>query len=308
MTAITNDEESLTGLQELEPSPVEDSPTETKESYFPSASTPSPPPEPLRRSTTLGLSGHTPVYWLSRIHRYSTYPLTLYAAFHVTNTAIIPLATKSIAASDTYLLLTRPYYQSFPLEPLLIVLPLAAHIGSGLALRIYRRRQNLQRYGAESRKDRRNVPWPPISGTSKLGYLLMPLITGHAFINRVIPLYHAGGSSGIGLEYVSHGFAKFPAVSFAGFGALVAAGVLHITWGWAKWLGWTPNQVTEHGEHGQMLKKRRWYGINAASAFVTAVWIAGGLGVVGRAGPAGGWVGREYDELFQHIPILGRWM
>lgn len=163
-------------------------------------------------------------------------------------------------------------------------------------------------YGAETRKDNRKIAWPKVSGSSKLGYLLIPLLAGHSFINRGIPLKVQGGSSSINLSYVSHAFAKYPVVSFAGFSALITIGVWHSVWGWAKWMGWTPTQVTQGGEEGRLDRKKRWYIINAVSAVVAGLWMAGGLGVVGRGGEATGWVGREYDELYKSIPLVGRWM
>lgn len=52
----------------------------------------------------------------------------------------------------------------------------------------------------------------------------------------------------------------------------------------------------DEGRH--LSKKRRWYGINAVSAVVTGLWLAGSLGIVGRGGKTGGWIGREFDELY----------
>ncbi|KAJ9621220.1 hypothetical protein H2203_007272 [Taxawa tesnikishii (nom. ined.)] len=313
---------SFQELQELEPSPVDDSPSDTRDSYFPSSEpeqqqqqqqqqdgASDPRPTPLKRSSTLGLNSHSPVWYLTRIQKYSSYAFSVFAAFHITNTSLIPLATRSVSASEPYLLLTRPYYQSWPLaEPFVVALPLLAHVGSGIALRLYRRKQSLEWSGAETRRDKRQVPWPKVSGTSKLGYVLTPLVLGHAFVNRVLPLWKEGGSSSINLSYVSHAFARHPAVSFVGFAALIAAGAWHTVWGWAKWWNLAPAQVTMGGVEGQVTRKRRWYAVNAVSALVAALWMAGGLGVVGRGGRVDGWVGREYDELYQSIPIVGRWM
>ncbi len=310
-------------LAELDPSPVEESPIIFSKEPD---SSPSPPILPLySRKSTSSLGGHGVAYYrlfsshtrtdsypetltVARVQKYSSYAFTVFAALHITNTSIIPLATRSIPASDTYLLLTRPYYQSFPFEPLLVVGPLVLHVASGVALRLYRRSQNLKRYGAESRRDRRLIAWPALSGTSALGYILLPLVSGHAFINRVLPLWIEGGSSSIGLGYVSHAFARHPVVSFIGFGALVGVAAWHTVWGWGKWIGFSPAQVTEGGIYGQLRRKRRWYALNSASLAVTALWLAGGFGIVGRAGEVPGWVGREYDELYQRIPIIGAWM
>lgn len=321
--------ESLESLTEVEPSPVDDTPLENSEGYFPvpseaEKSTP-------HRTTGVGLSGsHGPVYyrtdaqtlwpvtgaeWLTentvmRIQRYSSYAFSVFATMHITNTAIIPLITQSVPAASKYLLLTRPYYQSFPLEPLLIGLPLMAHIGSGIALRVYRRQQAVKRAGAENREEKRKVPYPKVSAISALGYAFVPLVVGHELINRWTPLRVQGSSASIGLEYVSHAFHREPLISTLGFTALITVGAWHITWGWAKWLGLTPAQVTSASQPGekQRIQKRRWYGVHAVSALVAGLWLAGGLGVVGRGGEAKGWVGREYDELYKQVPIIGRWL
>ncbi len=228
---------------------------------------------------------------------------------HVANNSIIPLLTRSVPASEPYLLLTRPYYQSALTEPLVVVLPLFAHILSGVALRAYRRVQLARRYGADSRDDRRRLAWPKLSGTSLLGYVLTPFVLGHAFVNRVLPLWVDGSSAGIGLSYVSHGFAKDPATSFVGYTVLIAVASTHLVWGWAKWLGYTPDQTTDpFGANRVRSRKRRWYVINGLSALLAGLWLAGGLGIVGRAGEVGGWVGRSYDELYRRIPIIGRWL
>ncbi|MCJ1308799.1 hypothetical protein MMC25_002454 [Agyrium rufum] len=303
-------------MQELEPSPVEETPAEIPENggYFPldkksgeAQLDPSTPPN--RYSSLLGLSGHSTTWWLTRIQRYSSYTFTAFMTMHITNTSLIPLATRSVAASDTYLLLTRPYYQSPLMEPLLIIIPAIAHVASGLALRLYRRRQSVLRYGAESKADRDQIPWPKVSGISKLGYVLQPLLLAHVFVNRLLPLLEEGGSSGVGLQYVAHGFAKHPALSFATYIGLVGVGTAHVTWGFAKYFGWTPEQSTgEDGSDRDLQKKRRWYTINGIAATLAAVWMAGGLGVIGRGGPAAGWVGRGFDQLYRKIPIVGRWM
>ncbi|KAF2871937.1 hypothetical protein BDV95DRAFT_493248 [Massariosphaeria phaeospora] len=296
-----DNDDNITGLLEVEPSPVAETPAEFKEAYFPPQQQQQP-----QRTSTLGLSSHGPAYWLVRAQKYSSYAFTVFAASHIANVALIPLATRSVVESNRYLLLTRPYYQSALTEPIVVSLPLAVHIVSGIALRLYRRRQALTRYGAETQRDRKTIPWPAVSGTSALGYALVPLAGFHFWSTRILPMYMHGDNSLISLSYISHGFWRHPLVSFAGFTALVGIGTWHITWGWAKWLGLSPTQVKESESRRNLIKKRRWYGINAVSALVTALWLAGGLGIVGRGGKTDGWIGREFDQLYDTMPILGR--
>ena len=131
------------------------------------------------------------------------------------------------------------------------------------------------------------------------------------FVNRLLPLWVEGGSSGVGLQYVAHGFAKHPIVAFGGYAVLVGVGSAHFVWGAAKWMGWAPSQG-KRGEEGggerAVRAKRRWYGINGVVALLAGLWMAGGLGVVGRGGKMGGWVGKGYDELYRRTPVVGAWM
>ncbi|MCJ1439698.1 MAG: hypothetical protein MMC23_000179 [Stictis urceolatum] len=291
-------------MHEITPSPIEDTPTPSSTKTFNFSPSPSSPPS---RPTTLGLSGHGAVWWLSRIQRYSSYTFSAFLAAHAVNTGLIPLVTKSVPASDTYLLLTRPYYQSFPLEPLLLTLPLAAHLVAGLALRLHRRRTLLRASGAETSTERQSIPWPKLSGTSALGYALTPLVLAHAFVNRGLPLLKEGGSSGVGLGFVSHGFAKHPVLAWGVYSVLLGVGVGHVVWGWARWMGVDGRGGRDSGEREGRRKLAR-YVVNGVWVALAGVWAAGGLGVVGRAGAAGGWKGREWDEIYRAIPVVGGWL
>ncbi|KAF2236143.1 hypothetical protein EV356DRAFT_575355 [Viridothelium virens] len=308
------DEESAFVLQQVEPSPVEETPIDSADGdYFTTSSNsaPSSKHNPTRSDTsTLGLGNHSLKYYLLRTQKYSTYAFSLFTTFHLTNTALLPLLTRSLPPCEPYLLLTRPYYQSPLAEPVLITLPLLLHLTSGVALRLLRRHRQVQNFGAETRAERKQLRWPPVSGTSMLGFALVPLVAAHAALNRGVPLAVAGGSSDVGLGYVGHGFARLPGVSWVAYAALIGVGVWHAVWGWARWLGWTPGQVGggDGAEERALRRKRRWYSVNGVAAVVAGVWAAGGLGVVGRGGLVGGWLGKEYDELYRHIPLLGRWV
>lgn len=248
---------------------------------------------------------------VSRVQRYSSYVFAGFLGMHITNTSLIPLATRSIPASDSYLLLTRPYYQSPLFEPLVVLAPAALHVASGLGLRLLRRRQNLRWYGGEhlERAERRSISWPKVSGTSALGMLLAPAILAHGFVNRAIPLKLEGGSSGIGLGYVAHGFAKHPWLMTAAYVPLIGIAALHVVWGSATWLGLAPGLVRGVDAQDRKIKhNRRWWATNALAALVAGLWAAGGLGVVARGGLAGGWQGKHWDAMYRHIPLVGSYL
>lgn len=165
-----------------------------------------------------------------------------------------------------------------------------------------------RRFGAETHAERRNLAWPKLGWQGVLGYMLVPLIGGHVLVNRLVPLYYDGGSSGVGLGYVAHGFAKHPLVASVGYVALVCVGSWHVVAGLGKWLGFGPEAVTEGGDYGMRKRRRRWWSVQLAAAGTALVWMAGGLGVVGRGGKGAGWEAKGWDELYRRVPIVGEWM
>lgn len=139
--------------------------------------------------------------------------------------------------------------------------------------------------------------WPTVSWSSISGYILAPLVLGHAFVNRTLPWIYEGGSSGVGLGFVSHGFAKHPFVATVGYAGLIGVGVGHFVWGIARW-----NNLVPVGNDKKA--RRRWWVINGITLAVTALWMAGGLGVIGQGGKSDGWIGKGYDNLYSKIPFL----
>lgn len=224
-----------------------------------------------------------------------------------------------MASSESYLLLAREIYQTPLSEPLLVGLPMAAHVGAGVALRVLRRGQNLRRYyddGGE--KTARTAAaaalvrgWPAFSWIAASGYALTGAVAAHVVVNRGLPLLVDGDSANIGLAYVAHGFARHPATSWAAYAVLLVAGCGHMVWGWAKWLGsaqaagWALDRHTGNAavdKANRKRRRRRLLAINAASAAAVVVWAAGGLGVVARGGETLGWVGKLYDGLYEKVP------
>ena len=71
-------------------------------------------------------------------------------------------------------------------------------------------------------------------------------------------------------------------------------------------MGFKPDQVQGRSTSvaAEAKAKRRWWALQGVSAVVVLTWLAGGMGVVGRAGKVPGWVGRHYDELLRRLPYL----
>lgn len=75
--------------------------------------------------------------------------------------------------------------------------------------------------------------------------------------------------------------------------------------GAAKFLKVSREYITQAGEDGK--KRRKWRGrvVNGVAAMVAGVWIAGGLGIVGRAGKGVGWEASNWNKIYKAVPILG---
>ncbi|PGH22997.1 hypothetical protein AJ80_02912 [Polytolypa hystricis UAMH7299] len=345
---------SILSLQELDPSPVDEwTPDLESGEYFPDSAAADSNKKPLNNSSPsrssfanlLGLSGRGVDYWLTAIQKYSTYPPTFFLTLHLTNTSLIPLITRSIPSSEPFLLLTRPLYQSPSLEPIILTLPIILHITSGLALRLLRKSRHARLYGDN---DSQGTPsttaatqprsllyqicktaFSPTTLQAKLGYALTPLLGLHVLINRLVPVYVDGGSSGVGLGFVAHGIARAPLVMGVMYVGLVGVGVWHFVGGWAKWIGWGRRSSSSsgvrrgagksEGVNGRYLgsvrgseafrtrRRRRWV-VRGLVVAGTALWIAGGLGVVGRGGAGSAWEARNWDKIYAHVPLLGRYL
>ncbi|KAJ5999229.1 hypothetical protein N7451_007039 [Penicillium sp. IBT 35674x] len=323
---VDMDAKSIISMQELDPSPVNDDSIPDVESE---GLLPQPAENKPRRACgfpvpTLGLRPHRWDALLSGIQKYSTYPPTVFFILHFTNTALIPLVTRSVPVSEPYLLLTRPLYQAPGLEHLVLTLPIVAHVVSGIALRNLRASRRARLYGAETRAQRDLLSWwPRISLQARSGYLLAPLIGLHAVVNRITPLMVEGSSSGVGLGYVAHGVARSPVFWNIFYLVFVTASVWHFIGGWATWMGWRVTTARkQHKSKGSLegllgypenhqranRQRKMWWMVNGIAAAGAALWLAGALGIVGRAGEGVGWEAQGWNNMYSQVPVIGDWL
>ncbi|PNY26299.1 Uncharacterized protein TCAP_03774 [Tolypocladium capitatum] len=325
--------ETLVSLSQLDPSPMDTPSPPESDGELPLG-----PDEALEGSASgtrsgstagapglSGSGGHGASYYLTRIQRYSSYAMSIFTSLHLANVSLIPAVTRSVAGSETYLLMTREIYQTPVAEPLLVALPVLAHVGSGVALRLLRRWQNMKRYGggtpgvyalrrllrggdAKSGFKGSGGVWPPLSYISMSGYAFTVFYSAHVLVNRVLPLAVEGDSSNIGLAYVAHGFARHPVAARIAYAGLIGVGCGHMVWGMAKWLGAAPSTRGWRGKESVAVDKwtkrqrrRKWLSIHGVALVVAAAWAVGGLGTVARGGPAEGWVAKVYDDLFARV-------
>ncbi|KAI1287146.1 hypothetical protein F5Y03DRAFT_128331 [Xylaria venustula] len=220
--------------------------------------------------------------------------------------------------------MTRELYQTPVTEPLLVGLPVLAHIVSGLTIRLLRRNQNKRRYygdastgfwsltqsktslssSSSSTSSHRSASriWPAFSRITLSGYAFTVLLGSHIVMNRVLPLVVDGDSSNIGLAYVAHGFARHAPSAYIAYAFLLSVGAGHMVWGMARWLDIAPPanwKKTTFDKPTRRRRRRAWWAINATAASLAVVWAAGGLGVVARAGPAQGWLATVYDAIYE---------
>ncbi|KAI1149090.1 hypothetical protein F4825DRAFT_67550 [Nemania diffusa] len=317
-------QETLASLVHLDPRPIDtekELPPLPDDSIDSSTSTLISPSRNSASSLGLSGSGRGPIFYLTRIQRYSSYTFTFFTGLHLVNTSLVPLVYQSVPYSEPFLLMTRELYQTPLTEPLLIGLPVLAHVVSGMTIRLLRRNQNKKRYHGDSSpifwdlvrsktslssSSTSHSPssriWPVFSRIAASGYVFAALLTSHVVMNRVLPLVVDGDSSNIGLAYVAHGFARHAPSAYAAYVLLLSVGVGHMVWGMARWLDVAPpanwKKVTVH-KPLRSRRRRAWWAVNATAASLTLLWAAGGLGVVARAGPAQGWIASVYNGIYE---------
>ncbi|KAI3334477.1 hypothetical protein F4824DRAFT_468056 [Ustulina deusta] len=318
-------QETLAELVHLEPSPIDspedELPSWMEDSMKSSSSTSFTPSRATASSPGLGGSGRGPIFYFTRIQRYSSYTFTFFAGLHFANTSLIPLVYRSVPYSEPFLLMTRELYQTPLTEPLLVGLPVLAHVVSGITVRLLRRSQNKKRYHGDSgpgfwdlARSKTSLSssmshssssriWPVFSNIAASGYVYTVLLASHVAMNRILPLVVDGDSSNIGLAYVAHGFARHTSSAYVAYGLLLSVSAGHMVWGMAQWLNLAPPANWKKITFDKPTRSRRrwaWWTINATAVSLAALWAAGGLGVVARAGPAQGWLGTVYNGIYEY--------
>ncbi|VVT54735.1 uncharacterized protein SAPINGB_P004225 [Magnusiomyces paraingens] len=278
LNSISPEEAHAAALNQLEPQSTANAATNTTEGS---------PPEPTPSAATPSESGgsspfpstNTLLRVLFGIQRYSAYTFTGFLGLHLTSVVLAPAF--SYDAGNASLLFTNTIYQSPLVEPILVTGSLALHITSGIVLRIIKVLRSKRLYESY---------WTAISKPTLLayaGYAATPLVLGHFYVTRYLPLSILGDSSLISLDYVAHSIADHPAMAIGSMLTMLTLTLYHTVYGWRRWLNIYKRPKLLSGP-----------GLFVVSGILLGV---ASLARLAAHGPAIGWVASQYDKVLGKV-------
>ena len=125
-----------------------------------------------------------------------------------------PLSAAFKLDASTTMLLTREYYQTSLLEPILVWGSLAVHVTSSITRRAFQ-----------------GPPKKSSSLHSIAGFLLVPCVIGHALTHRILPARRGISPSLLSYQFVSYSLLVHPYTSWLGYGLLSVAASYHAAGG-----------------------------------------------------------------------------
>ncbi|CAD6574172.1 MAG: hypothetical protein CYPHOPRED_005313 [Cyphobasidiales sp. Tagirdzhanova-0007] len=146
----------------------------------------------------------------TRVQSASALSFSAFLALHLA----APLAAALGADASGVMLLTREYYQTSLIEPILVWGSLAAHVLSGLTRRAL--------LGSKTKR---------FSLHSIAGFVLIPVALGHSFTHRILPARKGISPSLLSYQFVSYSLFVYPFTSWTGYGVLILAASYHATGG-----------------------------------------------------------------------------
>lgn len=228
---------------------------------------------PSSSSSTSSLS-NLALTWATRVQSASALSFTAFLALHLA----APIGAAVGLDASGIMLLTREYYQSGLLEPLLVWGSLAAHVTSSIL--------------------RRAILGPPKkrpSWHSLTGFLLVPVVAGHSWSHRILPAKKGVSPSLLSYQFVSYSLAKYPVTSWLSYGILTLATTYHAAGGLRMILSDLPQLSVRR-------KAARLPDNKAAQAGYAGVVGGVGIGLFNLArisGDVPAWLGRRYAEVLQ---------
>ncbi|KAH3665557.1 hypothetical protein OGAPHI_003744 [Ogataea philodendri] len=202
---------------------------------------------------------------LSCVQKYSTVPLGVFAAVHLSGVVAAP-PTAGVGIAEQLMSMGRELYQNGVSETVLLA-SVTAHVVSGIAIQAIRKWQNYIKYGKKKKSKRQQYgekeerpdtstglggityllglgSRPSLSfrmfGLTPLrfsGYVLIPVVAYHVGQERLAPLFVEGDSSMVDLSYVSYSLAQSPILASIGLTFLVTVATYHFSLGLLHYIG-----------------------------------------------------------------------
>lgn len=217
--------------------------------------------------------------FLQKVQRYSSYSFTAFLTLHAASVIVAPVVSPELGNSTMQF--TSAVYQAPAVEPILVYGSALAHVGAGLVLRAHKLYLDRVHYNKFLKG------WA--NPTVLSGYVLMPIVVGHAVYHRIAPQWILGDSSMITLDYVAYSVHHHPILAWSALLSLVGVGVFHVSRGWHKWLGaWNQWKMTMQ------------------SAIISATAIAFSSVSVFRIGQlpeVTGWISKQYHQVLEALYI-----
>lgn len=204
----------------------------------------------------------------TRVQSISALSFSAFLAMHLA----APLAAALQLDANGVMLLTREYYQTSLLEPVLVWGSLGLHLLSSATRRILL-----------------GPPKKP-SAHSLTGYLLVPLIAAHSVTHRIFPARRGLSPSLLSYSFVSYSLAAYPVLSWLSYGVLSILTGYHSITGLRK--------VLSGRRKAAVLPDNTW---KASYALLLSGL---GLGIANLASEGADvpiWLGKRYAELLREM-------
>ncbi|KAI8330593.1 hypothetical protein BC941DRAFT_440247 [Chlamydoabsidia padenii] len=145
---------------------------------------------------------------------------TTFAVMH--GLQIATAAFRGVEAADSALLMTRPIYQDAHLEGWIVTGSVAWHLAAGMTKSILQPYLNINK-----KKESSNL----IRYHDVTGQLLVPLLAGHYYLARGMPIKTMGDSAFVDFGIIAWGLQNKPFISWVWHTALIGVGVYHMVGG-----------------------------------------------------------------------------
>ncbi|SAM00788.1 hypothetical protein [Absidia glauca] len=180
-----------------------------------------PPPSPTPTRTII-----YKVYGIAnRVQAITAVGFTTFAVMH--GLQIATGALRGVAAADSALLLTRPIYQDAHLEGWIVTGSVIWHLVAGTTKSILKPYLNITSTSGKTT----TTTTPLLRYHDVTGQLLVPLLAGHYYLARGMPIKTMGDSAFVDFGIIAWGLQNKPVITWVWHTALIGVGVYHMAGG-----------------------------------------------------------------------------